>query len=210
MAKRVITRDEVIGAFAPLHGLLDRVIAHTRAQTTLERFAKLHPEIEREAGIKRLSGQARWMLVADGLVASIGSIDGFAVHSSEAQHNSGQYLFEVPGGLLTVRQEPHDDSDPDDGKYVQQALTEILEQAELAPGMDADKPLVVYLSVTATTAMLKVCHDTLDGIMKIAIDDLRAHPQALPTPGPDRPRARARSTRSDLRPGVADDAEPRA
>lgn len=208
MAKRVITRDEVIAAFAPLHGVLERVIAHARAQTTLERFAKLHPEIEREAGVKRLCGQARWMLVADGLAASIGSIDGFAVRSSEAQHNSGQYLFEVPGGLLTVRQEPHDDSDPDDGKYFQQALTEILEQAELAPGINADEPIAVYLSVTADTALLKVCHSTIDGVMKIPVDDLQAPPQPLPAPS-DRPRARARSTRKDRRPGGArDDASP--
>lgn len=194
MASRVITRDEVIAAFAPLRDLLHGIIDHAREQTTLERFAKIHPEIQREAGLKRLAGQARWILVADGLAATISSVAGFGVSSTEAQHNSGQYIFGFPGGIFTVRREPHDEHDPDDGKYLQEALVELLQQAELAPEVDADAPIVVYLSVTQATAVLKVCHPTLSEIMKIAVGDLT--PVAQPLPADAKPRrARARSTR---------------
>jgi hypothetical protein len=132
MATRLIARNEVIAAFEPLYGVLQTIIADARQKTTLERFANLHPEIEREASLKRLAGQARWMLIAEGLAARIPSIEGFSVRTSDAQHNSGQYVFAFPGGIFTVRREPHDDTDPDDGRYIQQVLTEILEQAELA------------------------------------------------------------------------------
>lgn len=194
MARRVITRDEMIEKFAPARAVFQAAIDHARAMTTLERFAELHPELEREAGLKRLSGQERWLLVADTLVGTIGTVPGFSVLSTDAQHNSGQYVFRCPGGALTVKQEPHDDTDPDDGRYIQDALPEIQEQADLAEGVDPDEAIVAYLSVTPARAMLKIRHCTLAEIMKIPIDDLT--PAATrATPKTDRQRSRARSTR---------------
>lgn len=198
MAKRVITREEVIESFQPLHTLLTSTIAHAREHTTLARFEKLHPEITREAARQRLCGQARWILIADGLARDLGAIEGFEVLSSEAQHNSGQYVFAFPGGIFTVRREPHDREDPEDGKYIQEALVELLAEAELAKGVQADEPIVVYLSVSASTAVLKVQHATLLEPMKIAVSDLAPAPVQIPAPV-ERQRGRARSSRKDDR-----------
>lgn len=198
MPARHITRDEVIEAFMPVHDLLTATIRYAREQTTAERYKNLHPEIAREAGRSRLSGQARWQLLADGLVSGLPAVDGFGVRSSEAQHNSGQFVFSFPGGIFTVRREPHDRADPEDGRYIQEAFAEILEQAVLSDGVDADAPIVAYLSVAATTAVLKVCHPTLTEVMKIAVSDLQPTPQSIPSPLKPR-RARARSTRTDKR-----------
>lgn len=211
MARRVITRDEMIETFAPARAVLQAAIDHARAKTTLERFAELHPELEREAGLKRLSGQGRWLLLADTLVGTIGTVEGFSVLSTDAQHNSGQYVFGCPGGALTVKQEPHDDSDPDDGRYIQEVLLEIQEQADLAEGVDPDEAILAYLSVTPTRAMLKIQHSTLSEVMKIPIDDLiPAATQAAPKT--DRQRSRARSTRKAAdrgqRPGADGTAPP--
>lgn len=198
MARRVITREEMVQTFAPARAVIQVVIDRARAATTLERYRELHPEITRDAGLSRLAGQGRWLMLTEGLVVDIGSVPGFGVQSTDAQHNQGQYLFRCPGGLMTVKREPHDDENPDDGRYIQETLIEILEQAELAPDIDPDAPLVVYLAVTATTAMLKIRHATLPEIMKIPITDLIAPPMPAPQ-RPDRQRARARSTRRPAR-----------
>jgi hypothetical protein len=194
MSGQELTREEMIETFAPARAVLQVAIDHARAMTTLERFAKLHPEIQREAGLKRLSGQARWMLIADGLVSTISSVDGFGVLSTEAQHNSGQYVFACPGGAFTVKREPHDETDPDDGRYIQEALPGIREQAPLAAGIDSVAPIIAYLAVTRKSAVLKICHATLLEPMKIPVDDLIPLPISQPSSA-DRPRARARSAR---------------
>ncbi|HEY4277683.1 MAG TPA: hypothetical protein VGM91_05660 [Conexibacter sp.] len=201
MAKRVITREQMIETFAPARGVLQDVIDNARALTTLERFAELHPEITREAALQRRAGQARWILLADGVVATIAVVDGFGVLSSDAQHNQGQYLFSFPGGVFTVKREPHDEADPDDGRYIQEALVELLAQAELAADVEADAPIVVYLAVTATSAMLKIRHSTLPEIMKIPVHDLVPAPMPVAS-RPKRQRARARSTRESTMPGT--------
>ncbi|HEV7774267.1 MAG TPA: hypothetical protein VGO48_13380 [Conexibacter sp.] len=199
MAARLITRNEIVEIFAPARKVIQGSIDHARANTTLERYARLHPEIGREAGLQRLAGQGRWIMLADGLVATIETVDGFSVQSTEAQHNQGRYLFGCPGGLFTVKREPHDENDPDDGRYVQEALHELLAEAELAPEIDAEAPIVGYLAVTSTSAMLKIRHPTLPEIMKIPVHDLI--PAAMPAPShPERPRTRARSTRTKTSP----------
>lgn len=197
MASRVVTREEMIEVFRPLRQVLETAVVWARELTTLERYAQLHPEHEREAGLKRLAGQARWMLIADRLATEILKVVGFGVRTSAEQHNQGQYLFECPGGLWTVKQEPHDATDPEDGKYVQEELEGIRKQAGLAPGINGDDPLMIYFSVTRTTAQLKVVHPTLEEPLKIPLADL-VEPAAelnTRTPATPSPRARARSTR---------------
>jgi hypothetical protein len=197
MPNRVVTREEVIEAFRPLRPVLEAAVVWAHKHTTLERYAMLHPEHEREAGLKRLAGQARWMLLADRLVIDISGVDGFGVRTSSEQHNQGQYLFECPGGLWTVKQDPHDASDPEDGKYVQEELEGIRKQAKLAPGINGDDPLMIYLSVTRTTAQLKVVHSTVREPLKIPLADLVEPAKPLDTrmPATPTPRARARSRR---------------
>lgn len=188
-----ITRERMIGAFAPAHSILQGAIDNARELTTLERFRELHPEVPRESGLMRLMGQTRWLVVAEDLVAGVPTVDGFGVLSSEAQHNSGQYVFSCPHGAFTVKREPHDEDDPADGRYIQEAL-DLLEDTQLAEGIDAGAPIKAYLSVTARAAVLKICHPTLSNVMKIPVADLMA-PAAAGPQAADRPRARARSTR---------------
>jgi len=198
--KRVVKQAEVIEAFRPANKLLDDAVDSARRLTTLERYKQLHPEIGREAGLKRLAGQARWLLIADGIAASIGSLAGFGVLSTEQQHNSGQYVFEFPGGIFTVRREPHDETDADDGKYFNEAFDGILEQAELADGIDGDAPLRVYLSVSQKAAVLKVCHPTLNGdVLKVPLTDLHVPAEPMPGLSPKPARSRARSSRVPAR-----------
>lgn len=197
MGNRVVTREEVIEAFRPLRPVLEAAVVRARKLTTLKRYAELHPEHEREAGLKRLAGQARWMLIADRLATEILGFKGFRVRTNDEQHNQGQYLFECPGGLWTVKQDPHDATDPEDGKYVQEELEGIRKQAGLAPDVNGDDPLMIYFSVTLTTAQLKVVHPTLEQPLKIPLADLvePAEPLKTRTPATQSPRARARSRR---------------
>ncbi len=197
MSNRVVRREEVIEAFRPLRPVLEAAVLWAREHTTLERYAQLHPEHKREAGLKRLAGQARWMLLADRLVVDIVGVEGFVVRTNSEQHNQGQYLFKCPGGLWTVKQEPHDATDPDDGKYVQEELEGIRKQAKLAAGINGDDPLMIYFSVTQTTAQLKVVHPALAEPLKIPLTDLvePAKPLDTGTPARSTPRARARSRR---------------
>jgi hypothetical protein len=195
-AIRVISREEIINAFRPLRETLETEIAAARALATLKAIAAKHPDVTRESHLQRIAGQVRWMLLADALVARVGLVDGFSVLSTDAQHNQGQYVFAFPGGIFTVKREPHDDSDPDDGRYLVMTLEGVLEQAGLAGNIDPADPIRVYLSVTERRAMLKVSHSTLSEGMKIELADL-AEPiePIVPSPAADRPRARARSTR---------------
>ena len=195
-AARLITREEMITAFRPLHAVLESEIAEARKVTTLKVIAARHPEITRQAHLQRIAGGNRWMLIADGLVRSVGPIDGFSVLSDNAQHNQGQYVFGFPGGVFTVKREPHDKTDPADGRYIAMTLEGILDQAELAPGLDPADPITVYLSVTDRSARLKVTHSTLSDPMTIPLADLAEPAEPIAAPAQqDRPRARARSTR---------------
>ena len=192
---KVIRREEMIVALAPAEALMSALVSRAREATTLARMAVANPEVTQDAGLMRLGGQKRWIMLANGLVAGIPAVEGFAVLSTEAQHNGGQYVFGFPGGVLTVKREPHDKDDPQDGKYFQEALEGVLESAALAEGIDADAAVKVYLAVTPKKAVLKITHTTLAEPMVIALSDLVQAAIPVPVPKTPRPRARARSTR---------------
>lgn len=194
--KKVIKRDEIVVAFLPAADVLEAAVSHGRGVSTLERMAAANPEVTREAGLMRLGGAKRWLVIADRLVVEMPKLPGFGVLTSETQHNQGQYVFQFPGGVFTVKRDPHDATDPEDGKYLQEALEGVLENAELAPHIDAEAAVKVYLAVTAKAAQLKVTHTTLNKPIVIPLGDLV--PQAEPMPArrkADRSRARAKSTR---------------
>jgi len=205
MVKREIKRDEVIEKFRPARNVLEEAVVHARKMTTVKRIAEAHPEIELDAGRKRIAGQLRWWLLAEALAKQIGTISGFTVLSTEGQINGGQFVFGFPGGVFTVKRDPHDESDPDDGRYLQEAFDGLRERIELADGIDAEAPIKVYLAVTSTDARLKVCHPTLEDVMTIPLEDLAAPVEPMRSRGtadPTRPRARATSTRrSAAKPG---------
>ncbi len=196
MAKREIKRDDVIEKFRPAVALLEEIVAHARGMTTTKRIAETHPEIEFEAGRKRLAGQLRWWLLAEELAKRIETIPDFTVLSTEAQINGAQFIFGFPGGVFTVKRDPHDESDPDDGRYLQEAFEGLLASVELADGIDAEEPIKVYLAVTAKNARLKVVHASLEGVMVIPLEDLAAPVEPIRRePAPAQPRARATSAR---------------
>lgn len=207
MLKREITRDEVIEKFRPALRVFEEAVVHARKMTTMKRIADLHPEIEFEAGRKRMAGQLRWWLLAEALNRRIATIPGFSVLSTEAQINGGQFVFGCPGGVFTVKRDPHDESDPDDGRYLQEAFDGLREGLELADGIDAEAPIKVYLAVTLTDARLKVCHPTLECVMTIPLADLVApveamRPRSQGDPSPARARAKS-ARRSGAQPGKA-------
>lgn len=194
--KRPVTNDEVIGHFRPIQTLLWEVIEDARELTSTQVASDAFPRLGRRAHLRRISGAARWMHVADGIVDRRGDLpDGYAVESTEEQHNQGQYIFRFPGGIFTVKRTPH--KDPDDGKYLQEAL-EGFQDIALAAGIDADADLLVLLSVGANgEPKLLVEHPTLDKPMTIGLEALRtpAPVEAISPAHREIPQTKARSTR---------------
>jgi hypothetical protein len=192
---RVVRRKEVGEAFAPIAPLLREVITAARTASSFDATAKANPEIGRASHLHRLAGTKRWILVADGIVSAASRLpDGFTVETTEAQHNSGQYVFRFPGGVFTVRRQPHEGSD--EGVYIQECLESLLEEAPLRDGINGDADLVVYLNVPAQgTAQLLVTHTTLKEPIVLRLDDIVAdletvapHP-AMQTPSSRRVRS---------------------
>jgi hypothetical protein len=167
-----IERDDIKARFQPLMPLLNDVIRAARAATAWEVTAAAHPEVTRPAHLRRFSGAKRWVMVADGLVARATELpDGFCVHSTEEDHNAGKYVFGLPGGVFTIRREPHQAEN--EGQYLQLSLERVREEAPLAEGIDAFADLLVYVRVPAQkAARLIVTHPTLDKPMVILLDEI--------------------------------------
>ena len=188
---RVIRSEEVYTAFRPIKPLLDDVIDEARKGSSYAVVASANPDVGREAHIHRLQGTKRWILVADGIVARRAAMPvGYGVASTESDHNSGKYVFSFPGGVFTVKREPHE---PDEGAYLQERLEQILEEAPLAEGINPHADLKVFLSVSASgSARLIVAHESLSDPMVLLLDDIREPPLVV-APQPER-RVRVRST----------------
>jgi hypothetical protein len=180
---RPIRREDAIDAFRPIISLLRDVVSTARKATTFDVVAADNPDVRRDGHIKRLAGTKRWILVADGLVDGKQKMpEGFGVESSEEDHNAGRYVFRFPGGVFTVKRQPHQD---DEGVYLQERLDAIIEQAELAEGIDAGVDLKVFIAVPAAgSGRLIVTHPTLEKPMTILFDEIR---EAETAPMPARP-----------------------
>lgn len=207
MARGSIRRDDIIDQFKPLVPVLEEVIESARLNSSVESLEELHPAIARAAHLRRVSGTMRWILIADGLVARAGSLpQGYRVLSQESDHNAGRYVFGWPGGVLTVRRQPHDE---DEGLYVQERLEEVLAATDLAPGLDLGADAIAYLSVPSSRpARLIVTHETLSEPMIIALDEIGRHTSVVsPLPASPVPTARVSSTlvREDYREFVPND-----
>ena len=198
--RRVVRREEVIAQFRPVAALLREVVAEARAAATIELVQAAHPALRRPAHQRRIGGCLRWMLVAEGLVARRTTLPaGFAVQSTEEQHNGGQYVFRFPGGVFTIRHQPH--QGPDQGMYLQESL-DLMAEADLADHIDGDADLKVFLDVpTAGDPRLKVTHPTLATPLVISLGELE-RPQA-PVPVARRTAPRRRAVRSTKHPDVA-------
>jgi len=168
----LIERDDVKARFRPIMPLLNDVIDEARGATAYDVTSAAHPDVTRAAHLRRFAGSKRWVMVADGLVARAAELPaGFHVHSTEEDHNAGKYVFGFPGGVFTIRREPHQAEN--EGQYLQLSLDRVREDAPLVEGIDAFADLVVYVRVPAQTApRLIVTHPTLDKVMIISLDEI--------------------------------------
>lgn len=185
----LISRDEVKSAFAPLLPFIEEAVEEARVASSHDVIAKANPEVTRVAHLRRLSGTKRWMVLADGLVVRGPQMpEGFGIESTDLDHNQGKYAIRFPLGICTIRREPHED---DEGKYLQERIDGVLEQAQLAPGIDAFAGIKAYISVPPE-GMVKLIatHPAFPEPMVILLDEIDAggavaavRPPA-PMPGP--------------------------
>jgi hypothetical protein len=206
--QRVIHRDEVITAFAPVVPLLRGIIVRGRNDASADVVAAAHPRLRsigRVGHIRRIAGTLRWLYIAEDLVLELAvGPTGFSVLSSDADHSQGRFVFRFPGGVFTVRRQPH--TDKDENVYIQECLREVLEQAALADGVDGSADLTIYIGIGAEgLPKLHVAHPTLKDPMMITLDEFDAPREMLPGAGPS---YRKRSVTSEHRPAQTDQDEP--
>jgi hypothetical protein len=167
--------DEVLHdlrtGFQPILPLLRRLIKEARDATTLKAITAANQDIPRKAHLRRIGGTKRWIRLADGLVDSKGEFPaGYEVRTTDEQHNGGQYVFGFPGGVFTIKREPH--KDPEEGAYLQEQFDICVEQGAAAGG-EANNQLKVFLSVPPSGAvMVFVESPRLTDVVKVKLDDL--------------------------------------
>lgn len=166
-----ITRDQIKAAFAPMVPLIEEAVEEARIASSQQLIADTNPEVPRLAHRRRLGGTKRWMVLADGLVQRAPRLpEGFGLESTEEDHNQGKYAFRFPLGLCTIRREPHNE---DQGKYLQERIEGVLEQAPLAPDIDAFVGIKAYISVPPEGAVsLIATHPTLPEPIVILLDEI--------------------------------------
>lgn len=180
---RVIRREDVIAAFGACVPLLRRIIVSARDDASAEAVAEAHPRLRaigRTGHIHRIAGQLRWLYIAEALVAQLpGGPDGFSVLSTDQDHARGRFVFQFPGGVFTVRRQPHQDGD--ENVYIQECLESLLEETPLREGIDGDADLTIYINVPLDgPPQLHVSHPSLADGMTIAIDEFDAPRASMP------------------------------
>ncbi|HEY2717932.1 MAG TPA: hypothetical protein VGI73_17100 [Solirubrobacterales bacterium] len=169
----LVTREKLKVAFAPIVPLIEEAVEEARIASSRQVIAAANPEVKRLAHLQRLAGTKRWMVLADGLVRRKESYpDGFILESTDADHNQGKYAFRFPMGICTVKREPHSEDDGQ-GKYIQEAIEGVLEQAQLAPNIDAFAAVKAYISVPPEGVVRFIAtHPTLSEPVVILIDEI--------------------------------------
>jgi len=124
------------------------------------------------------------MVLADGLVRRESSYpEGFSLESTEADHNQGKYAFRFPMGICTVKREPHNEEEGQ-GKYIQEAIAGVLEQAQLSPDIDVFAGVKAYISVPPEGAVRFIAtHPTLGEPIVILIDEFARSDLGSVAPG---------------------------
>ena len=69
--------------------------------------------------------------------------------TTEAQHNAGRYAFTFPGGVFTVRREPHDD-EKDEGLFMQESFKEVTDLLDQQGAPDAKDGMRVWIKIAPT------------------------------------------------------------
>ena len=152
--------------------LVEEAVEEARAASSDEVTMKANPEVPRFAHLRRLSGTKRWMVLADGLVVRASRMpDGFGVASTDQDHNAGKYAFRWPLGVFTIRGEPHEGED--EGKYLQEQLKDVAEQAPLSSDVDVFADIRAYVSAPSDGPVkLIATHTTFPQPMVILLDEI--------------------------------------
>ena len=182
-------RDRLIEQLAPIGPLLDELVVAAYANGGPRPTTAAYPGLRRAAHLKRVSGIVVWAHVADGLVdaASDGRFpDGFAVLTTDKQHNSGRYLFRFPGGVLTIRRTPHDD-EKSEGQFMQETFREMIEELDKAALPDENDASRVWIRIAPTGATTFVAQDRHGHQVKVPLADLLQNAAATVQPAPASP-----------------------
>jgi hypothetical protein len=168
-----VTREKLKAAFAPMVSLIEEAVEEARLASSRQAISAANPEVKRLAHLQRLAGTKRWMVLADGLVRREDSFPkGFFLESTDADHNQGKYAFRFPMGICTIKREPHKEEEGQ-GKYIQEALDGVLEQAHLSADIDAFAAVKAYISVPPEGVVrIITTHPTLPEPMVILIDEI--------------------------------------
>lgn len=196
-----VSRDHFKDSFAPIVPLIEDVVQNAREATDHQRIAKAMPEITRPSGIARLSGTGRWIAAADGMVDRVRDFPaGFHLHSTEAGHNQGKYIFGCPLGVFTFKREPHEE---DKGVYLQDTLDILDQQQPLSGDFDEFAGLKIYISIPATGPVSVIVERPDSAVsMKFLLDEFAAPSKVVAPRANPVSRSIVRSTREDRTKGA--------
>ena len=179
LAERLTTQ------LAPAAPFVSEVIADAYAKYSVKAVSVALPKVERPAHRSRVSGLLVWQHVADTLVGAASSGDmpvGWAVLTSDKQHNSGRYLLRFAGGLMTIRRAPHDD-EKEEGQFMQEGFAEMIEELDKAAMPDEQEAARVWLKIAPGGGSVFAAEDRHGHTVKVPLLDLLAI-GARPTTGP--------------------------
>lgn len=191
--------DRLIEQMAPIGELLQELIETAQAKSTVQHAAASYPQLRRDAHLSRVSGIVCWALVADGLVQAAEQgrfTTGFSVATTDAQHNAGRYAFTFPGGVFTVRREPHDD-EKDEGLFMQESFKEVTDLLDQQGAPDAKDAMRVWIKIAPAGGTKLTALDRHDHRVKVYLTDLltASAPPSTPYPGSTTQRTQVRSSR---------------
>jgi hypothetical protein len=169
--KPPVTRKDIKSAFAPFVPLVEEVVEEARAASSYKAVMAANPEVTRIAHLRRLAGQKRWMVLADGMVARVPRYpEGFGLESNDLDHNQGKYAIRFPLGICTIKREPHEE---EKGKYLQAQIDGICEQMQLAEDVPQFVGVKAYISVPPDGVVSLIStHEKLPEPIVILFDEM--------------------------------------
>jgi hypothetical protein len=170
----ITLHQRLTAQLTPISGLMDEIIDTAHDQCSIKSIGKTWPGLRRDAHRARICGIVVWAHVADGLVEAAAEDrfpDGFAVLTTDKQHNSGRYLFRFPGGVLTIRRTPHDD-EKSEGQFMQETFREMIEELDKAALPDKTDAARVWIRIAPKGATTFVAQDRHGHQVKVPLADL--------------------------------------
>jgi hypothetical protein len=199
----VTLQERLTAQLTPIAVLMEEIIEAAYDSCSVKGIGETWPALRRDAHRARICGIVVWAHVADGLVEA--AVDdrlpeGFAVLTSDKQHNSGRYLFRFPGGVLTIRRTPHDD-EKSEGQFMQESFREMTEELDKAALPDEQDAARVWIRIAPANGTVFVAQDRHGHQVKVRLADLldsaTAPIQSLGTTPPAATQVRSRLARAE-------------